>query len=134
MHILIYFVNFQKLTSDKLSNNSDTKKCVFDRTTDVIMPTKIYKFDPNDEASMQEVVDMQPIVASFVVDDNFRQYESGIYSSNDCTTSGDCKSLMNHDLMIVGYGVEDNQEYWIVKNSWGTSWGMVKTKQKDNFN
>ena len=48
----------------------------------------------------------------------FQFYSSGIYSSKNCNT-------INHSVTIVGYGtLGPGQDYYIIKNSWGTSWGM----------
>lgn len=50
---------------------------------------------------------------------SFSTYTSGIYSDND-----NCNPLsINHGIAIIGYGVEDNVNYWIAKNSWGKEWG-----------
>ena len=43
-------------------------------------------------------------------------YSSGILSPSDCTES-------NHAVILVGYGVEDGMEFWIIRNSWSEYWG-----------
>ena len=56
-----------------------------------------------------------PVSACFIVYDDFYNYSSGIYKH----VTG--SELGGHCVTIVGYN--DDQGYWICKNSWGTDWG-----------
>jgi len=47
----------------------------------------------------------------------FQTYSSGIITSAACGTSDD------HAVVINGYNTNGSTHYWIVRNSWGTSWG-----------
>ncbi|KAF7234127.1 hypothetical protein EG68_12457, partial [Paragonimus skrjabini miyazakii] len=52
---------------------------------------------------------------------NYLQYyQSGIShpSRYDCNPDG-----LNHAVLTVGYGTENGIPYWIIKNSWSSSWG-----------
>jgi hypothetical protein len=54
-------------------------------------------------------------------------YKSGILDPSGCRCSDPVKDEVNHAITIVGYGKSDVKgcdEYWLVKNSWGTFWGM----------
>ena len=44
-------------------------------------------------------------------------YESGIFDNKKCGCDVD------HAVLAVGYGVEDGNEYWIIKNTWASDWG-----------
>ena len=32
-------------------------------------------------------------------------------------------SKINHAVTLVGFGMDGNLPYWLIKNSWGTHWG-----------
>jgi len=49
---------------------------------------------------------------------NIGSYSSGIYN---CPTN----YQLDHAVLLVGYGADSTgKPYWIVKNQWGTNWGM----------
>ena len=55
-------------------------------------------------------------------------YKSGVITAEDCDKECSNPDLreVNHAVTIVGYGVSDRDdcdEYWLIKNSWGTKWG-----------
>jgi cathepsin L len=94
-------------------------KCAFsaaDSTTYVVDWAYVSKT----EAALQAVVATYGPVA-VIIDaskKSFNAYKSGIYNEKSCaTTNGD------HVVTAIGYGTSAGTDYWLVKNSWGTTWG-----------
>ena len=53
----------------------------------------------------------------------FTTYSSGVYSDVNCNPN-----IQNHAALLIGYGVDVvngvNVPFWLIKNSWGTGWGI----------
>jgi inhibitor of cysteine peptidase len=58
-----------------------------------------------------------PIWTAVCADASFSSYTGGVFADSGC------KSL-NHGVVIVGWDDNDGQGYWIMRNSWGSRWGV----------
>jgi KDEL-tailed cysteine endopeptidase len=87
---------------------------------------------PNNQIALKEAVFNAPVSIAIEADTRyFQSYSSGVLTSSSCGTN------LDHGVLIVGYGAENGQKYWLVKNSWGTSWGdqgYVKIARSDSTN
>lgn len=72
----------------------------------------------NNEAALLKAVANQPVsVAIDAGGFDFQFYSGGVFT-------GSCDTDLDHGVTAVGYGTaSDGTKYWLVKNSWGTSWG-----------
>jgi len=76
-----------------------------------------YKTVGTTASALKSALAHGPLSVSIEADQSsFQNYASGILKSG-CGTSHD------HAVLVVGYGTDNGQEYFRVKNSWGRSWG-----------
>jgi len=72
-----------------------------------------------DEASLQEACSNQgPISIAIYANSKFQSYNGGVFDDQGC-----CDHQLNHAVLLVGFDSTASPPYWIIKNSWGTSWG-----------
>lgn len=72
------------------------------------------------EADIMQALEVKPAILAFEYDSGMQHYSDGIYLNR----SGACGANINHFALGVGYGFENSgNRYYIVKNSFGTSWG-----------
>jgi len=70
-----------------------------------------------DETSLLAAVTVQPVSVAIEADQSAFQFYSGGVMTGTCGTN------LDHGVLAVGYGTDTGKDYWIVKNSWGASWG-----------
>ncbi|XP_007539926.1 procathepsin L-like [Erinaceus europaeus] len=111
-------------------------ECRYNPKYSVANVTGFVDVPQNEKALMEAVATVGPIsVGIDAMHDTFRFYNGGIYYEPNCSSES-----LGHAVLVVGYGSEgrgpSRRNYWIVKNSWGKTWGLngyVKmSKDMDN--
>ena len=73
---------------------------------------------PKNPDQMKAAVALGPVSVAIEADTNtFQFYSGGIIKSNACGTD------LDHAVLVVGYGTDNGTDYWLLKNSWGVTWG-----------
>ena len=73
---------------------------------------------PKSNPALTAAITIQPTCVSVNAGDSqFMFYKGGILNTTTCGTN------LDHAITAVGFGAENGQNYYIVRNSWGTSWG-----------
>ncbi|GMI13947.1 hypothetical protein TrVE_jg917 [Triparma verrucosa] len=104
-----------------------------DDSCEIVEGSGLYNFTDvkaNSPKAMMEALAMQPVSIAIEADQlGFRFYKDGVFNAP-------CGTGLDHGVLAVGYGSyvpdEDStfppwnrkQDYWLVKNSWGTTWGQ----------
>ena len=77
-----------------------------------------YKDVPvNSETALETAIAQQPVSVAVEADQSVFQFYSGGVMDSACGTQ------LDHGVLAVGYGTLGGKEYYLVKNSWGASWG-----------
>ncbi|KAK3094504.1 hypothetical protein FSP39_002605 [Pinctada imbricata] len=109
------------------------KKCLF-KEADIGATEKSHvDLKEGDEDALQKAAaTIGPIsVGIDASHSSFQLYRRGVYSEKRCSSK-----KLDHGVLVVGYGTEGEKDYWLVKNSWGRSWGLegyiMMSRNKNN--
>jgi C1A family cysteine protease len=74
----------------------------------------------NSESALQTAVAEGPVAVAIDASTiKFQLYSSGVFDDSNCSST-----TLNHGVAAVGYGTESGSDFWLVRNSWGSSWGQ----------
>lgn len=131
-----YILDSQKGTfnsEDQYPYTAVDGNCAFDSSKTVGKITEVIHAVKDDENDLKEKIASFGVASVSIHSGNtpFMSYSGGILDDDECLGQF---ARIDHAVAAVGYGTENGVDFWIIRNSWGTSWGeegyvrMVRNK------
>jgi len=96
------------------TNGACQKSCSIVSGSDISSTVSV---SANSDNAMMTALAQQPVSVAIEADQSsFQLYKSGVFT-------GSCGTNLDHGVLLVGYGNMNGLDYYIMKNSWSTSWG-----------
>ena len=114
-----FAIDYGLCTEETVPYEAQREKCSSMIDCEVaVFVKKCIDVTPNNQVYLQEAVANQPVSIAIEADTRvFQFYSGGVITDTSCGTN------LDHGVLIVGYGEENDTLYWLVKNSWGSDWG-----------
>ncbi|XP_069356521.1 cysteine proteinase 1-like [Maniola hyperantus] len=116
---IMYLVSNGSMSSASYSYDATQKQCRYD-SAKVAVKVKdcIRLMGEGEDFIAEKLVEIGPL--SIEVDAvPLMNYNGGVISGDTCRKN----RRVSHQVLLVGYGVENNMPYWVMKNSWGEDFG-----------
>ncbi len=111
---LCYESDYPYTSGSTRSPGTCETSCEVDEKSKVESYTDVKK---NSDDAMMEALMKQPVSVAIQADQkDFQLYKSGVFT-------GSCGTKLDHGVLLVGYGEKSGEEYYLLKNSWGETWG-----------
>ena len=95
--------------------------CNYDESSATAVTVSDYTtVTPSSVDQMKAAMNQQPLAVAIEADQMcFQTYSTGVFTNTACGTT------LDHAVLAVGYGTDEasGMDYWLVKNSWNTTWG-----------
>ena len=118
-----YAINNKMMTEKDYPYVGKPQSCKYDEKKGAVKVTNFINILPHDVNQLKVAVKLGPVAASISTSaKEFQFYKGGIIAGEECST---IETTVDAAVTIVGFGNDNhlNQDYWLIKNSWGKTWG-----------
>lgn len=111
-----YIIDNGLASSKTYPNKNINQNCTYTKSMKTTSITRCADVPTGSYIKLQSSVIQGPTTVAIDASE-MKDYKTGIYNK-PCSST-----YINQAMLVVGYGVEDNQTYWKIKNSFGADWG-----------